>query len=131
MCNQSSRCGGWRAVAGGTFRLVADGPRQIERFAHRRIALPDHFFSVRIVPEPLNDVGFPVRGPVAWIHRIERRLLVRVLRMPLAEPQEILGRRIERHALRREFLLNSSAPPTRDLSCGVGAGGQTTLPIIT
>ena len=79
---------------------------------------------MRIAAEPLNDVAFPVGGAIAGIHRIEGGFLVHVLGMPRAKPQEILCRRVERHALRREFTLNPLAEQGQDLVGRIVADGQ-------
>jgi hypothetical protein len=111
-------------VTGRALRLVADGPRQVQRFAHWGIALSHHLSGVRIAAEPLNDVAFPIGGAIAGIHRIEGGLLVHVLGMPRAKPQEILRRRVEGHALRREFALNPLAEQGQDLVGRIVADGQ-------
>ena len=60
--------------------------------------------ALRVAAELVDDVGLPVHRPVARVGGVERRLLVLVFRVGLAQGVEDLGRRVRRHRLRKEVL---------------------------
>ena len=99
-------------------------PRQVERFTHGGIANTDDFLGVSFVSEAVDDVALPIRGSITRIHRIERGLLVREFRMASAKPQKVLGRSIERNALRRKFTLDPLGEQRQDFIGRVVANGQ-------
>src|SRR6185436_10337970 len=92
-----------------------------------RVALADHFAGGGRVAKHVDDVGLPIGGAVARIGGIERRLLVGVVRMLLAELVELLRRRVGRHRLREELVLHVRVEERLHLVDRVGAGRQRRL----
>ena len=71
--------------------------------AGRRCADCAEFLLRRIIPEDINDVGFPVGGPVSWIGGIQSGFAVGVTGILRSQIVEVLNRRVARNGLRIEF----------------------------
>ena len=97
----------------------ADRLGEVERWPERCVAFAAHFADAGIVSETFDDVGLPVGGAIARIGGIERGLAVSVIRMARMQAQELLGRRVERDALRQELRLHLRMQEWCNLAGGV------------
>ena len=110
--------GGVAAQAGAV--LDGERPRQVEGRPGRRCARAHQLLALGVVAEVVDDVDFPFGGAVARVGRIERRFLVRVVGVRLAQLPHDLGGAERRHALRQELVFGDAqiGPHMAD---GVGA----------
>src|SRR5437867_1228375 len=102
--------------------LDLDRPCQVQRLPAGRVALADQLGPLdRSVAKLVDDVGFPVGCPIARIGWIERRFLVAVIRILLAQVVELLRRGISRYRLRQERIPELGLEQRRDLRVRIAA----------
>ena len=118
------RCRRGRAVTDKT-GFAADGkrPRQHQRRADRCLPF-DHYLALRrAAAERANDIGFPIRRAVRRVGRIERGLLVAIIRKLPLDAAEVRLRGIGRNRHGQEFPLALEADQGGDALHRVAPNG--------
>ncbi len=106
--------------------IGADGTREKERRAGGRVALSDQFLFRFVVAKRVDDVRFPIYGPVAKVGGVQGGFFVGVIGVGAAEVVEALGGREGRYGLRQEraLMLLLHFEQRLDLRGGVSARGH-------
>ena len=107
-----------RAVADNARRILdLDRPRQIQRASFGRVSLSVSLEPGRYLPESVDHIDLPIGGAVAWIGRIERRIL-------LAHVVELLGSGERRNRLRQKAVFELRLQQRLHLIVGIRARGR-------
>jgi hypothetical protein len=84
----------------------------------------NELLDVGVLAKMTDDVDLPALGAVAQVGRVDRRLLVHVLRKTLAQVVEVLGRRVGGHGLRQELVAHLRVEQRLDLGVCIGPHRQ-------
>jgi hypothetical protein len=112
------------------FAIIVGGAQRLGHVEHAavgRVALAEQRRLGGAVAKRVDDVALPLDravGRVGWVERGLAVLEVAVLRVGLAQVLQQLDRRVRRHHLGPEFVLDLRLEQRRDVLAGVGAHGE-------